>query len=376
MRFAGAAQVALLCALVACALAQSSSNGTVSISAPDIDPPGGTFVGFVQVTLLQQARDCVMHYTVDGTVPTAQSPTYSSPFTVAPRNTPVNVSVMAISVSTLPGRADSAWFGRTFYITTPTAFPPRFTPEPGTFREQVEVHLTAPSGVAVEYSLGVDKPWLPYRDQVLINHIGVHTLHARTKKDGQVSAPESHIYIVTPPLRYDVSSTCAACGNKPTKGEWFTVWLQNAVPGSRLRLTTSSTGCEREDHWLDQTPLVATQPRRLSYKFRSYADPGKVFVCLSEPGTSRYTVVRRRSTHADDDFDLQKAVRQIDPSEWQRSWISDTPAPDQSISASSVSPVIAAANILLWGVLITVVVLAVRAYRRNVSHAERSAARS
>jgi uncharacterized repeat protein (TIGR03806 family) len=51
-----------------------------ALVAPVIEPAGGTFSGLIQVRLTTTTAKATIHYTTDGTPPTADSPTYRGPF--------------------------------------------------------------------------------------------------------------------------------------------------------------------------------------------------------------------------------------------------------------------------------------------------------
>lgn len=60
-----------------------STTGPIPVSKPVITPPAGAYFDAVNVTLTSPTPGAAIHYTVNGSVPTAASPVYSSPFTLA-----------------------------------------------------------------------------------------------------------------------------------------------------------------------------------------------------------------------------------------------------------------------------------------------------
>jgi hypothetical protein len=70
------------------------------VAAPAISPNGGHFEGSASVVMTCATADAVIHYTLDGTAPTAASPVYSGAVTVDD-----TITVKAIAVKT--GMADS-----------------------------------------------------------------------------------------------------------------------------------------------------------------------------------------------------------------------------------------------------------------------------
>ena len=74
-------------------------NGTVA--TPTFNPPGGTYTGTQSVFLNSATVGAAIHYTTDGSTPTANSPQYAGPIPVA-----ANATLKAIA--TMPGLANSA----------------------------------------------------------------------------------------------------------------------------------------------------------------------------------------------------------------------------------------------------------------------------
>ena len=59
----------------------NSLPGLPALAPPNITPPGGTFTtASVMVSLAQTNTNAVIYYTLDGTIPTTNSPSYNVPF--------------------------------------------------------------------------------------------------------------------------------------------------------------------------------------------------------------------------------------------------------------------------------------------------------
>ncbi len=58
----------------------NSLPGTPALPPPILAPAGGTFEGFVNVMLQAPASNVTMYYTLDGSLPTTNSPLYAGPF--------------------------------------------------------------------------------------------------------------------------------------------------------------------------------------------------------------------------------------------------------------------------------------------------------
>jgi len=59
-----------------------SLGGTPTEPPPAIVPEGGTFAGWVSVTLVPPDTNATLYYTLDGTLPTTNSLLYTEPFVV------------------------------------------------------------------------------------------------------------------------------------------------------------------------------------------------------------------------------------------------------------------------------------------------------
>jgi len=58
----------------------NSLPGTPALAPPTIAPPGGTFQGFVNVTIQPPTNGAAMYYTLDGFLPTTNAQLYTGPF--------------------------------------------------------------------------------------------------------------------------------------------------------------------------------------------------------------------------------------------------------------------------------------------------------
>jgi hypothetical protein len=99
--------------------ALAASSGVVTetitgqVATPDVVPVGGTYPTTQQVTITDTTSNAVIHYTTDGTMPTAASPIYSAPITVS---STITVKTIAVSGSNAPSASATA-----AYTITPSA---------------------------------------------------------------------------------------------------------------------------------------------------------------------------------------------------------------------------------------------------------------
>ncbi|HUD49296.1 MAG TPA: PA14 domain-containing protein [Candidatus Baltobacteraceae bacterium] len=60
----------------------NSLGGTPALPPPVLTPAGGTYQGFVSITILPPTNNVTMYYTLDGSLPTTNSLPYTGPFTL------------------------------------------------------------------------------------------------------------------------------------------------------------------------------------------------------------------------------------------------------------------------------------------------------
>ena len=84
---------------------------------PAFNPPGGTFTSAPTVTITDSTPDAAIHYTTNGTTPTASSPVYSGPI-------PITVSGTTLeAIAIAPGFGQSPLQKGIYTITNQTTTP-------------------------------------------------------------------------------------------------------------------------------------------------------------------------------------------------------------------------------------------------------------
>jgi hypothetical protein len=120
-------------------------------NAPAIAPTQGTYHYLPTVSISDRVSGAVIHYTVDGTTPSAASPIYSVPFQVTKTAT-----VQAIAISSL--YANSPVTSAAYVIDTPAATP-TFSVPAGTYPTSKIVALAdATAGATLYYTLDGSTP--------------------------------------------------------------------------------------------------------------------------------------------------------------------------------------------------------------------------
>ena len=105
----------------------------------------------VAVTINDATPDATIHFTTDGSTPTASSPVYSGPLTITQTTT-------ISAIATLTGQAPSAVATATYTIVQPVAVP-TFNPASGTFVSSVTVTIgDATSGATIHYTTDGSTP--------------------------------------------------------------------------------------------------------------------------------------------------------------------------------------------------------------------------
>ncbi len=125
---------------------------TPTAATPTFSPAPGTYNSIQTVTLSDTTSGAVIHYTTDGSTPTASSTTYSSALSISSTTT-----LKAIAIAN--GYNNSAVASGTYIINLPTAATPTFSPAPGSYNSVVTVTLSdSTSGAAIYYTTNGSTP--------------------------------------------------------------------------------------------------------------------------------------------------------------------------------------------------------------------------
>jgi hypothetical protein len=126
-------------------------NPDPAVPRPTYSPTPGTYTKPVTVTLSDTMQGATIYYTTDGTVPTKNSPIYSSPITVTS-----STSFQAIGVIHGMPQSDIAY--ATYSINLPTAPPPAFWPTPSTYSSPQTVTLSNTASLPMYYTTDGSTP--------------------------------------------------------------------------------------------------------------------------------------------------------------------------------------------------------------------------
>ncbi len=111
------------------------------VATPTITPPGGTYLGSVTVAIATTTPGATIHYTIDGSTPTATSPVYTGPISVTQTRT-------ISAIATASGMTDSNVASATYTIQVIT---PTFSVPAGTYNQPQTVTVSTTTGGATIY---------------------------------------------------------------------------------------------------------------------------------------------------------------------------------------------------------------------------------
>ncbi len=207
----------------------SASYTIATAVKPFFSAGAGTYHAPVSVTIGDGTAGAVIHYTTDGSTPTAASPTYSGTILISSTTT---LQATAIYPGGQPGPVDSA----TFTITP--AMTPLIRTQTGTFHAPITASIADGTvGAVIYYTTNGTTPSTAsavYSTPVAIN--ATTTLQAiAVYPGGPASGVTSATYSIVPPLTPVLSQ---ATGNYERT---MSVGLSDGTPGATIYYTTNGT---------------------------------------------------------------------------------------------------------------------------------------
>jgi hypothetical protein len=210
-----------------------SSTGTSTAATPTFSVASGTYTGAQSVSLADTTTTATVHYTTDGSAPTANSVAYSSPISVTSTQTIKAVAVAA-------GYTTSATGSATYTITTATApATPSFSPAAGTYAAAQSVTISdATSGDPIYYTTNGSTPTSSstlYQGAIKVS--ATETLRAiAIASGGTQSTVASGTYTISV-----VASTPTIAPASGTYSGAQTVTLADSTSGATLYYTTDGS---------------------------------------------------------------------------------------------------------------------------------------
>jgi hypothetical protein len=157
---------------------------TIKAATPRANPAGGTYTVTQDVTLTTDPEGTAIHYTTDGSTPTASSTRYTSAISVAETTT-----IKAIAVST--GLVESDLLTAAYTINRETVETPRATLAAGTYNDTQIVTLVAAEGATIHYTIDGREPTVNspvYSPLTLIGVAETITIKAIAVKPGLINS--------------------------------------------------------------------------------------------------------------------------------------------------------------------------------------------
>ncbi len=159
------------------------------VTTPTFTPAAGEYTEVQNVTIACETEDATIHYTTDGTDPTAESPVFSSAITVAD-----DMTIKAIAMK--DGMVNSIIATAEYIIKLPVAAP-TFSLANGTYNEPQTVTINAPEGATVYYSVDGGLTW---NEGSTVNVDETTILMAKAVKKGIESPVVTAAYVINIPV--------------------------------------------------------------------------------------------------------------------------------------------------------------------------------
>ena len=165
------------------------------VATPTFDPEEGTYTAAQNVTITCETEGATIHYTTDGTEPTAESPVYSEAIAVGE-----TMTIKAIAMK--EDMTNSAIASATYTINIPQVATPTFNPAQGEYTEAQNVTITCETeGATIHYTTDGTEPTAEspvYSEAIAVGE--TMTIKAIAMKEGMAnSAIASATYTINIP---------------------------------------------------------------------------------------------------------------------------------------------------------------------------------
>jgi len=207
-------------------------SGALPVStSPIFSPVGGFYATTQSVTITSGSTGATIHYTTNGTTPTASSPVYSAPIAMSASGT-----LKAIAIA--PGYGPSA-VGAATYNIAQVLPAPALSPSAGTYTTAQKVVISeSASATTIYYTTDGTAPTTAskvYGAPITVS--ASETLYAIAVKTGYINSPAAGgLYSIAPPLP---APTISPAGGAYTAAQ--TVTLSDATAGTTIYYTTNGT---------------------------------------------------------------------------------------------------------------------------------------
>jgi len=200
-------------------LTASSHYTPAQTGTPIFTPPSGPITNGTSISISCPTPDAVIFYTVDGTIPTTNSPHYTGPFTI-------NGGTTVSAIATADGYLNSAVQGVVYSLVRTET--PVFSPPPGSVAYGTTISITcATPGSIIRYTLDGSAPTntsprystpLPIQGDVTLSAIGLAQFHLNSfVQSGLYTLPKAAVPVFSPaqgPFTNgaSISISCASTG--------------------------------------------------------------------------------------------------------------------------------------------------------------------
>ena len=205
------------------------------VAAPVFSPVAGTYTTQQQVTLSDATAGAAIHYTTNGSAPTANSALYTAAITI-PAASPLTETIQAIAL--VSGSAPSTVAAATYTI-APPAPAPTFSPAAGTYTSAQMVTLAdALPGTAIYYTANGTAPTTSstiYTGPIAVS--ATETIEVIAVATGYSSSAVASAV-------YTIAVQAAAPSFSPAAGAYSSaqiVTLADATPGAAIYYTINGT---------------------------------------------------------------------------------------------------------------------------------------
>ena len=218
-----------------------------TVAKPEFTPGGGKFAGKIEVTLKCNTAGAEIHYTTDGSEPTAESAVYGDKPIVLTATT--TVKAIAIKEGFVNSEVTEA-----VYEKMDTVAKPEFTPGGGKFAGKVEVALKCvTAGAEIHYTTDGSMPTAEsavYGDKLVLEK--TTTVKAIAVKEGFVNSEVAEAF-------YEKMDTVAKPEFTPGGGKFagrVEVTLSSATAGAEIHYTTDGSEPTVESAVYGDKPIV------------------------------------------------------------------------------------------------------------------------
>ncbi len=243
-------------------------TGQVTMSQPVFDPAPGLYATpqTIHINTNVTPATAVIHYTIDGSIPTESSPVYGASINIA-ANQQMIISVRAFAANWIPGDIQTG-----VYNITDMVAPVTFTPMGGNFTTSQNVLLnTTTDGATIHYTIDGTEPSIAselYTTAIAIPLNTSLTINAKGFKTNWTnSITTSQTYVVTGQVAF-AQPVFTPAGGVYTSSR--NVTINSPIPAdATIRYTTDNTDPSESNGTIYTIPILvdATQTiKAIAYK--------------------------------------------------------------------------------------------------------------